>query len=153
MTDSDAALVFSGEAGIAAWWESSPAASSSDFTGPLSCSAKTLSTGTGTGSGRSIPQFHLLDALESMPDLFTKFGGHRQAAGLTLALRERWRSSGERLNRYALECLTVDDFVPTIEVDAVLDLTELNDASAAQILSLGAFWMWQSGAFVRRARC
>ena len=36
------------------------------------------------GSGRSIPGFHLLEALESMPELFEKFGGHRQAAGLTL---------------------------------------------------------------------
>jgi single-stranded-DNA-specific exonuclease len=35
--------------------------------------------GQAQGSGRSIAPFHLLDALESMPDLFTRFGGHRQA--------------------------------------------------------------------------
>ena len=40
--------------------------------------------GQAQGSGRSIPAFHLLDALESMPDLFTRFGGHRQAAGVSL---------------------------------------------------------------------
>ena len=36
------------------------------------------------GSGRSIPGFHLLDALESMRHLFLQFGGHEQAAGVTL---------------------------------------------------------------------
>ncbi len=41
--------------------------------------------GQAQGSGRSIAPFHLLDALESMPDLLTRFGGHRQAAGVSLA--------------------------------------------------------------------
>ena len=40
--------------------------------------------GQAQGSGRGIPPFHLLDALESMPELFSRFGGHRQAAGLSL---------------------------------------------------------------------
>ena len=39
-----------------------------------------IENGVAQGSGRSIPAFHLLEALESMPELFTKFGGHRQAA-------------------------------------------------------------------------
>ncbi len=42
-------------------------------------------SGMAQGSGRSIPAFHLLEALESMPDLLVQFGGHRQAAGLPLA--------------------------------------------------------------------
>ena len=44
-----------------------------------------LENGIAQGSGRSIPAFHLLQALETMPELFSKFGGHRQAAGVTLA--------------------------------------------------------------------
>ncbi|MDE3164552.1 MAG: single-stranded-DNA-specific exonuclease RecJ, partial [Acidobacteriota bacterium] len=40
--------------------------------------------GLASGSGRSIPAFHLLEALESMADLFVKFGGHKHAAGVTL---------------------------------------------------------------------
>ncbi len=40
--------------------------------------------GRARGSGRSIRPFHLLQALEAMPDLFERFGGHRQAAGVTL---------------------------------------------------------------------
>src|SRR5262249_2199642 len=40
--------------------------------------------GLAQGSGRSIPLFHLLEALESMADLFIRFGGHEHAAGVTL---------------------------------------------------------------------
>ena len=36
------------------------------------------------GSCRSIPDFDLLAALEHCSDLFVKFGGHKQAAGLTM---------------------------------------------------------------------
>ena len=39
------------------------------------------------GSGRSIPAFHLLEALESCPELFTRFGGHAHAVGCSLARR------------------------------------------------------------------
>ena len=53
-----------------------------------------------SGSGRSIPSFHLLEALETMPDLFRKFGGHRQAAGLTIA-RESVTEFRRRFDAYA----------------------------------------------------
>ena len=38
-------------------------------------------TGLVTGSGRSVALFHLLDALESMPELFTKFGATSKRRG------------------------------------------------------------------------
>jgi len=38
----------------------------------------------GQGSGRSISNFHLLDALEACPEFFERFGGHAQAVGCTL---------------------------------------------------------------------
>ena len=52
------------------------------------------------GSGRSIRPFHLLNALESMPDLFTRFRGHRQAVGLGIPL-SRVAEFRDRFNRYA----------------------------------------------------
>jgi single-stranded-DNA-specific exonuclease len=91
-----------------------------------------------SGSGRSIPAFHLLEALESMPDLFTKFGGHRQAAGLTL----RAASVSEfqqRFNAFALSKLTPDDLCPQYAVDAVANFTELSEVCIGQVLSLGPF--------------
>ncbi|HWF45380.1 MAG TPA: single-stranded-DNA-specific exonuclease RecJ [Bryobacteraceae bacterium] len=91
-----------------------------------------------SGSGRSVPGFHLLEALESMPDLFTKFGGHRQAAGLTLwpgqidEFRQRLRAfAGSKLGR--------DDLRPRYEVDAEAAFSELTDRCVQNIFSLGPF--------------
>ncbi len=91
-----------------------------------------------TGSGRSIPAFHLLEALESMPELFRKFGGHRQAAGLTLPCGhvEFFR---RRLQDFAANRLTQDDLRPQFAADAVASLSEFNDESVEQILALGPF--------------
>jgi single-stranded-DNA-specific exonuclease len=85
-----------------------------------------LENGVAQGSGRSIQAFHLLDALESMRELFTKFGGHAHAAGLTLpeSSLEEFRT---RLRAWAAERLTPEDMQATVEVDAVIDLGEIND--------------------------
>jgi single-stranded-DNA-specific exonuclease len=94
--------------------------------------------GQAEGSGRSIPAFHLLEALESMPDLFTRFGGHRQAAGLGLAAA-RVDEFRERLNAWAASRLTPDDFRPSIEIDAVADAGEIRDEAVTELLALGPF--------------
>jgi single-stranded-DNA-specific exonuclease len=91
------------------------------------------------GSGRSIARFHLLDALESMPDLFTRFGGHRQAAGVSMS-SERVAEFRERLNAYAAERLTPADFRPQMAIDALVDLKELTSGPAVeQILAMAPF--------------
>lgn len=90
------------------------------------------------GSGRSIPVFHLLSALESMPRLFTKFGGHKQAAGLTMRAGDV-QEFRERLTAYAAARLTPDDFRPMLEIDAPLRIPELTHAAAEEILSLSPF--------------
>jgi single-stranded-DNA-specific exonuclease len=94
--------------------------------------------GLAQGSGRSIPQFHLLDALESMRDLFLKFGGHRQAAGVTLDAK-RVPEFRERFAAYASEKLTPDDLQPTLSIDAVASFRELTDGAVAEVLSLAPF--------------
>ena len=94
--------------------------------------------GLAQGSGRSIPRFHLLDALESMPELFAKFGGHSHAAGLTLAAKnvEVFR---RRLQDYAAARLTPQDFFPEIEIDGVITLREINERTVTEITTLGPF--------------
>ncbi len=89
--------------------------------------------GQAQGSGRSIAPFHLLDALESMPDLFTRFGGHRQAAGVSLAAASvpEFR---RRLNAYAGTRLTPADFQPQLAVDATVTLRELTTGPAIEEL-------------------
>ncbi len=62
------------------------------------------------GSGRSIPAFHLLEALESCPELFTRFGGHAHAVGCSLPT-ERLPELRARLDAFARQRLTPADFV------------------------------------------
>ncbi len=94
--------------------------------------------GTVQGSGRSIPAFHLLNALEAMPDLFRKFGGHAHAAGVTLdaANVEEFR---RRFNAYAVARLSPEDLMRQVEVDALVDLRELTDEAVTDVFSLAPF--------------
>lgn len=48
------------------------------------CILITIEGDTAKGSGRSVPGFNLFEAMSSCPELFIKYGGHSQAAGLTL---------------------------------------------------------------------
>jgi single-stranded-DNA-specific exonuclease len=95
--------------------------------------------GQAQGSGRSIAPFHLLDALESMPDLFTRFGGHRQAAGVSMSA-ESIAEFRSRLNAYASTRLTPADFIPQLAIDATVSLRELTTGPAVEeLLSMAPF--------------
>ena len=78
------------------------------------------------GSGRSIPGFDLLGALERNADLFLRFGGHRQAAGM-LVDAGRLKELRRRLAAYANERLEPQDLVPRLTVDAPLPLGEVRE--------------------------
>jgi single-stranded-DNA-specific exonuclease len=78
------------------------------------------------GSGRSIPAFHLLQALESCPELFDRFGGHAHAVGCALPA-ERIPELRSRLDAYARQRLTPEDFVPVLEYDAEIGLEEISN--------------------------
>ncbi|PTR13483.1 single-stranded-DNA-specific exonuclease [Nitrosospira sp. Nsp2] len=88
------------------------------------------------GSGRSIPGFHLRDALDLIskryPGLLLKFGGHAAAAGLTLHARdfEKFRDVFEQT---AQGLLAPADLKHVIETDGDLDESELNLELAVQL--------------------
>jgi len=136
--DSQAALVFSGPdwhrggVGIVA------SRLAERFHRPVFVLAEDGEQAVAQGSGRSAPRFHLLEALESMADLFVRFGGHRQAAGVTLA-PERVAEFRERLNAYAAARLTPEDFRLEIEVDAVTGIEELDEGSVRDTLAMAPF--------------
>jgi len=90
------------------------------------------------GSGRSITPFHLLEALEAMPDLFAKFGGHSHAAGLTLAA-SNVAMFRVRLQDYAALRLTPEDFAPELQIDAVLTLRDIHERTVNEISALAPF--------------
>jgi single-stranded-DNA-specific exonuclease len=97
-----------------------------------------LDQGMAHGSGRSIRVFHLLEALEAMPELFTTFGGHRQAAGLAMNA-EHVEIFRERFRAYAAERLTTADFEAELEIDAEISFRELADQTALELLDLAPF--------------
>jgi len=80
---------------------------------------------TGHGSARSIPAFDLFAGLSRCSDLFSSFGGHTHAAGLSLPARniDRFR---ERINSVADEVLSEEDLVPKLDVDGIVELGEIN---------------------------
>ena len=136
VTDADCALVFAGEG----WHRGVVGIVASRVVERFHRPAFVLGieNGIAQGSGRSIPAFHLLDALEAMPDLFGKFGGHRQAAGVTLAT-ERVEEFRARLRAYAAERLTPADFERELVIDAEISGEEIDDRAVADILRLAPF--------------
>lgn len=76
------------------------------------------------GSGRSIRPFHLLNALESCPELFTRYGGHSHAVGFSMPAVLVPELSA-RLDAYAHTKLTAADFEPALDLDAELPLTQI----------------------------
>jgi single-stranded-DNA-specific exonuclease len=92
------------------------------------------------GSGRSISAFHLLQAIESCHDLFSRYGGHAHAVGFALpsANVEKLR---EHLDRYARARLTPADFEPQLEFDRELSLREVTPELHQALLLLEPFGM------------
>lgn len=82
--------------------------------------------GVGKGSGRSIAAFDLHAALSACTDLLVKHGGHRAAAGLTVA-PEQIPAFAERFNEVARAQLTPDDLVRDLRVDLELPLADATD--------------------------
>jgi single-stranded-DNA-specific exonuclease len=76
------------------------------------------------GSARSIPAFDLLGALESCADVFIRFGGHRQAAGMTIE-SARIGELRRRVAAIANDRLGPEDLVPRLRIDAPLGLREI----------------------------
>jgi single-stranded-DNA-specific exonuclease len=76
------------------------------------------------GSGRSISAFHLLDALESCHELFTRFGGHEHAVGFALPSKDVPMLK-QCLNVYAQTKLKPEDLVPQLQIDAEIPLSDI----------------------------
>lgn len=91
--------------------------------------------GYGKGSCRSIPAFDIYTALSRCSDLLTQFGGHHQAAGLTIPV-ENISLLQERLHAIAAETLSAEDYIPVITIDSILPLEEVNAAFIEQLACL-----------------
>jgi single-stranded-DNA-specific exonuclease len=76
-------------------------------------------------SGRSIPEFHITQALDECADLLQRYGGHSVAAGFSV-LNENLDELVERLSTKAAERLSDIDLRPKIDIDAIVQLSQLD---------------------------
>ncbi|MDQ6829153.1 MAG: single-stranded-DNA-specific exonuclease RecJ [Gemmatimonadota bacterium] len=83
-----------------------------------------VENGEGKGSGRSITPFDLHGALSDIRDLFIRFGGHRAAAGVTIAA-DKIPEFARRFNEIARAKLTADDLIPEVRVDMEIPLSQV----------------------------
>lgn len=77
------------------------------------------------GSARSVANYHLLNALESCPELFEQFGGHAAAAGMKIKA-DNIPLLRERLNAHGSEHFSGDDLMPELKIDALVSSKTLD---------------------------
>jgi len=97
-----------------------------------------IENGVAQGSCRSISRFDMLGALERCAPLLQRFGGHKQAAGLTLDA-SRIRELRAAVNAVADETLGPDDLVPRLRVDGDLTFRSITGGVAAGVAALAPF--------------
>jgi len=94
--------------------------------------------GKASGSARSIPNFHLADAINLNRDILSTGGGHAAAAGCSLVV-ENIPEFAARLDRHARGFLTEEDFIPVTTIDAEATLAEASLESLRAISKLEPF--------------
>jgi single-stranded-DNA-specific exonuclease len=92
------------------------------------------------GSARSIKNFHLFDALMDSRDLLDSFGGHAHAAGL-LITKDNIDEFRKSINKLASDRLTLEDLLPSKDIDAQLAFGDLNAALVKELECLEPFGM------------
>ncbi|MCD7807273.1 MAG: single-stranded-DNA-specific exonuclease RecJ [Lachnospiraceae bacterium] len=86
------------------------------------------------GSGRSMECYDMFTELSSCKDLFTRFGGHRMAAGVSMDSEEKIDELRSRLNAQCT--LTEEDFAEKVMIDLVLPLSSTSLALAKELEKL-----------------
>ena len=90
------------------------------------------------GSGRSIKNFHLFEALLECKDSLKTFGGHSHAVGLIIT-NSNIEDFKNKINRFAKEKLVLEDLLPSLDIDMELSLSDLNDEIIAEFEKLEPF--------------
>lgn len=88
------------------------------------------------GSGRSIESYSMYEEMSRCKDLFTKYGGHKMAAGLSLPKE----NVSEFIRRMEEECrLEPEDFIEKIHIDAAMPFGYVNQKLIEQFALLEPF--------------
>jgi single-stranded-DNA-specific exonuclease len=94
----------------------------------------------GKGSARSIPGFHLHEAMRACSGHLTRFGGHRMAAGCSIR-PERVDDFRDAFEAHAHEVLVPEQLVPEVRIDLEVELRHADDALARMLRHAGPFGM------------
>jgi single-stranded-DNA-specific exonuclease len=97
-----------------------------------------IADGVAHGSCRSVPHFNMLGALERCAALFVRFGGHKQAAGLTMDA-SRVNELRLAVNEVADETLGPDELMPRLRIDGDLTFRGITGGVAAGVAALAPF--------------
>ena len=84
-----------------------------------------LHNGKGRGSARSIPGFHMFQALQSCQQYLEGYGGHEMAAGFKID-KHQIGLLNQALNRRAEEILTLEQMQAVVTIDTLVQLPEIN---------------------------
>lgn len=104
------------------------------------CILISIDNGVGKGSGRSVGNFNLFDALTACESVLTNFGGHSVAAGLGIN-EDKIAELDKMINKYAKENLTAEDMVPIVKIDCIIGGANLNIATAKMLSALEPYGM------------
>jgi single-stranded-DNA-specific exonuclease len=86
----------------------------------------TESNGKATGSARSVKDFDIYKAIDACSDLLEQFGGHKYAAGLTIAL-ENVQAFTKKFEDVVSSQIDEELLIPQVNIDAKLDLNQITD--------------------------
>jgi len=89
-------------------------------------------TGLGRGSGRSIIECNLVEALDACSDLLEEYGGHHQAAGVTIK-QENLEAFAERFEGAVRTQVGAAPLMPRLAIDAQISLRQVEPALKAAL--------------------
>ena len=90
------------------------------------------------GSARSIKNFHLFNALLECKEFLNAFGGHAHAAGLVIT-KDSIEDFKQNINRLACQRLSLEDLLPSLDIDMELSLSDLNEETIFELERLQPF--------------
>jgi single-stranded-DNA-specific exonuclease len=94
--------------------------------------------GIAQGSGRSVPGFCLLSAIQACSRHLASFGGHKMAAGITIE-HDKIDQFAAEFEAYARQNLTRDDEAAKLYIDALVPLSEFRKETVSELQLLGPF--------------
>jgi len=110
---------------------------SEQYNRPIALIARSKN-GSSRGSARSIPGFHIQEALEELSYLFEDFGGHPMAAGFTIP-NDYIEEFKEKIEEIARSRVKEIDLVPSIEIDTTVTFEEMSITFYRDYNRLGPF--------------